>query len=109
MGVQVHFAILHCYSTDDATEDEAVLRFDDIVFWQGLMKGGRDRNTDKFMVFPPGKSEAMVKLIDADWPTSDHIGTHVIRKDELGQGWHRAYFQNEDAHYHLDYEVFNAV
>jgi hypothetical protein len=109
MGVQVHFAILHCNETDDATEDECILKFDEIQFWEGPMKGGRDRNTDTFLVFPPGKNEAMVSLTDVDWPTNDHLGSHVIRRDELGQGWHRAYFRNEDADYHLDYEVFNAV
>lgn len=108
MGVQVHFAILHCYSTDDSTEDEAVLTFDGIQFWKGAMKGGRDRDTNFFAVFPPDKTEAMVTLTDEDWPTNDHLGSHPIRKDELGQGWHRAHFGSEDARYHLDYEVFNA-
>jgi len=109
MGAQVHFAILHCNETDDATEDECVLRFNNIQFWNGPMKGGRDSNTDTFMVFPDNQTEAKVSLIDQDWPTDDFIGTHVIRRDELGQGWHRAHFKNEDADYHLDYEVFNAL
>jgi hypothetical protein len=108
MSLQVHFAILHCYATDDATEDECILAFDGAQFWSGPMKGGRDRNTDFFAVFPHGKNEALVTLTDQDWPTDDYLGGHPIRRDELGQGWHRAYFGSEDARYHLDYEVFDA-
>jgi hypothetical protein len=109
MGLQVHFAILHCDATDDATEDECILEFNGHQFWRGIMKGGRARNTDFFAVFPHGQTEALVSLTDEDWPTNDHLGSHAIRRDEEGQGWHRAHFGSEDARYHLDYEVFNAA
>lgn len=51
----------------------------------------------------------VVSLIELDSPDDDdHLGAHAIRKDELGQGWHRAFFQSDEANYHLDYEVFQA-
>ncbi|TDT40694.1 hypothetical protein EV562_10275 [Streptomyces sp. BK208] len=108
MALQVHFAILHCYETEDSTTDECVLKWNDHEFWSGDMKGGRDRDTDTFVLFPD-EDQGIVSLIELDSPDEDdHLGSHAIRKDELGQGWHRAYFQSDEANYHLDYEVFQA-
>ncbi|MER7487604.1 hypothetical protein ABTY20_17165 [Streptomyces sp. NPDC126497] len=106
MALQVHFAILHCYETEDSGEDECVLRWNGHEFWSGQMKGGRDRNTDSFQLFPNSPT-GIVSLTDQDSPDEDdHLGAHAIRRDELGQGWHRAWFQSDEANYHLDYEVF---
>ncbi|GHB07757.1 MULTISPECIES: hypothetical protein [Streptomyces] len=109
MALQVHFAILHCYETEDSGTDECVLRWNGHDFWRGDMKGGRDRNTDTFVLFPHDSDVGVVSLIELDSPDDDdHLGAHAIRKDELGQGWHRAFFQSDEANYHLDYEVFQA-
>ncbi|MGW6978135.1 hypothetical protein ACWGE1_01605 [Streptomyces sp. NPDC054932] len=107
--LQVHFAILHCYETEDSTTDECILKWNGNTFWAGEMKGGRDRDTDTFVLLPAA-GEGIVSLTEEDSPDpDDHLGSHVIRMDELGQGWHRAFFQNDDtANYHLDYEVFQA-
>ncbi|MDI9980039.1 hypothetical protein [Rhodococcus sp. IEGM 1307] len=109
MAIQVHFANLHCNETEDAGADACVLKWNDQTIWSGPMKGGRTRNTNNFQLFPPGKSSAFVSLIDEDWPDEDdHLGSQLIRKDEVGRGWRRAYFRSDEADYFVDYEVFNA-
>ncbi|MBF6473839.1 hypothetical protein IU428_18690 [Nocardia abscessus] len=105
MATQVHFANLHCKETEDAGADECVLYWNQVPFWWGEMKGGRTRNTNKFVLLP-GKN-GIVSLIDRDDPDEDdHLGAHMIRADEVGGGWHRAYFLSDEANYFLDYEVF---
>jgi hypothetical protein len=109
VAIQVHFANLHCNETEDAGEDECILRWHNgnsiQQFWAGPMKGGRTRNTDAFVLLIG--QEGIVSLTDEDSPDQDdHLGAHTIRRDELGQGWHRAHFQADEANYFLDYEVF---
>jgi hypothetical protein len=106
MALQVHFAILHCNETEDSGTDECVLKWNGYEFWRGEMKGGRDRDTEGFVLFP-NADQAIVSLTELDSPDEDdHLGAHTIRRQELGQGWHRAHFQSDEADYHLDYEVF---
>ncbi|WP_156042365.1 hypothetical protein [Rhodococcus sp. UNC363MFTsu5.1] len=110
MAIQVHFALFHCDDTEDlgSNGDECVLYWNgDDRIWSGKMKGGRTRNTDCFKLFPSSNS-ALVTLMEEDSPDpDDRLGDHTIRKDELGQGWHRAHFRSDDtAKYWLDYEVF---
>jgi hypothetical protein len=57
-------------------------------------------------VFVLQGDQGIVELFDEDFPTDDHLGGHIIRKDELGQGFRLALFKNEDAHYELDYILF---
>jgi hypothetical protein len=105
VAIQVHFANLHCNETEDAGEDECILRWNNQQIWAGQMKGGRTRNTDQFVLLI-GQS-GVVSLTDQDSPDEDdHLGAHTITKDELGQGWHRANFLADEANYFLDYEVF---
>ncbi|MFM9454523.1 hypothetical protein [Streptomyces europaeiscabiei] len=114
MPLEVHFAILHCYEPEDndslfeSGEDECILSWNGQPFWQGKMKGGRDRDTDTFRRFG-NQDPGFVELTEEDSPDpNDHLGTHPIRQDELSQGWHRAFFRSDEASYHLDYEVFNS-
>jgi hypothetical protein len=105
MARQVHFAYLHCDETEDHGVDECVLKWNGHEFWSGEMKGGRDRNTDTFVLFPG--DTGIVSLHEQDSPDEDdHLGAHTIHKAELKQGWHRAHFLSDEARYHLDYEVF---
>ncbi|MFH9871080.1 hypothetical protein ACH4NT_34025 [Streptomyces lydicus] len=108
MTLQVHFAILHCNTTESSfSSDKAVLNWDGQDFWNGRINDGEERNTDTFQLFPPGKQEALVSLRDEDTiDGSDVLGAQTIRRDELGQGWHVANFTSDDANYSLDYEVF---
>jgi hypothetical protein len=109
MAIQVHFAKLNCLETDDATTDEPYLIWrnggNDKRIWGPVsMRKGSIVDTDDFEILV-GDS-GIIMLLDEDWPSDDHLGAHTIRLDELHQGWHRATFIGDDAHYFLDYEVF---
>ena len=105
MAIQVHFAFLHCESTDDASTDEIIVRWaGQPIFGPRDMEEGSEVDVNQFVLLQ-GDSE-VVELFDEDFPSDDHLGGHIIRKDELGQGFRTALFRNEDANYRLDYEVF---
>lgn len=106
MATQVHFAFLRCGSTDDASTDEIFVKWAGQPIWGPRdMEEGFAENVDRFVLLQ-GDS-GVVELFDEDFPSDDHLGGHIIRKDELGQGWRTALFRNEDANYELDYEVFS--
>jgi hypothetical protein len=85
MALQVHFAILHCNETEDSGTDECVLKWNGYEFWRGEMKGGRDRDTEGFVLFP-NADQAIVSLTELDSPDEDdHLGAHTIRRQELGR------------------------
>lgn len=109
MAIQVHFANLKCLATDDASTDEPYLIWrqpgnDEKIWGPHEISKGQVRNTDNFQLLT-GES-GIIMLLDEDWPSDDHLGSHTIRKEEKGLGWRRANFIGDDANYFLDYEVF---
>jgi hypothetical protein len=111
MAIQVHFAKLNCLETDDSSTDEPYLVWrqgghDKRIWGPGSMRKGSIVDTNCFELLQ-GDSGIII-LLDEDWPSDDHLGAHTIRRSELRQGWHRATFVGDDAHYFLDYEVFEA-
>ncbi|MGX1274895.1 hypothetical protein [Streptomyces phaeoluteigriseus] len=108
MALQVHFAILRCHEQEDTFgDDNPVIRWNGQETWSGpQLDSESEINTDHFVLFGDA-DPGVVSLTERDWPDADdHLGHHAIRKDEVGEGWHRAIFRSDEASYHLDYEVF---
>ncbi|MER5728880.1 hypothetical protein ABT084_11155 [Streptomyces sp. NPDC002138] len=108
MSLQVHFAILHCYEQEDTFgNDTPIIRWNGQETWRGELGSGDETDTNHFVLFG-GSDPGIVSLTEADWPDADdHLGAHAIRMDEAGEDWHRAFFESDEAKYHLDYQVFN--
>ena len=107
MAIQVHFAKLNCIRTEDSGTDECVVRWNGNPIWMRSMEEGDIVDVASFQVLTA--DTGVVSLTETDggpFDPDDHLGAHAIRKDELHQGWHRAFFKSDDADYFLDYEVF---
>lgn len=105
MAIQVQFGDLHCNSTDDSSTDEIFVKWAGQRIWGPVdMEEGKTINVDKFVLLQGDSS--LVELFDEDWPSDDHLGGYVIRREEVGGPWRAAKFKNEDADYDLWYHVF---
>lgn len=94
-----------CQDTDGLAREG---RYADNGIVRRCSKSSRIVRHRRFATLFPSRNSALVTLMEEDSPDpEDRLGDHTIRKDELGQGWHRAHFRSDDtARYWLDYEVF---
>jgi hypothetical protein len=97
---------LKCNRQEDSTgDDDTYIEINNGgQFWKGRFDDGQSRTINKDFSFV---SRADIRLYEYDqYDPDDFLGSHIVTRDEQGQGEKKVNFSASGASYDLTYIVF---